>query len=204
MNPEMTGMEKSKIGLRVTKLIVEKLARAIIHITNTRVDPDTGRLGLSDQLAVRKIQSCMRRLDREWMSRWGDPISQMRADVELQCDNDHGEIKTIGEKTHGVGRLDCRACEVTFELVPGETIPRRLPLSKKCLYCKKGIVHVYHPKEWNTGRFNEPKTSEDVQLLSEVWKTSYGPKNEQNHGSEVRVGECDVCGRREVEVTTGK
>jgi hypothetical protein len=176
--------------LEVNEAIKHKLKRVIFSlITHTETN---GRLSKENQHAVRILESRMRAFDREWNARFGDLVSKMRAEVELQCNSDTGELIQLGEKWHGKGRLDCRACDVEYELLTGTQIPSIIPLSSKCLYCKRGITHVFTRRD-EGGYPYLPSTPQQLAISGQ---------NQPNEVATVRVYQCDACTKLKLEVIT--
>lgn len=124
-----------------------KLKRVIRYLAYSRITPG-GRLDPTDQRAVRLIESRQRLLEREWYARFGNDVQRERARIELQVDRDRGDLIHLAGRNHGVGRLDCRACDVEVEPAAGELgVGRLVSKARLCGYCHKGILHVYSVAE---------------------------------------------------------
>lgn len=166
--------ELAKQAARTTvDTLVVKLESAIQHLSKHVVD---GRLSEGDQYAVRVLRSRQRLLQRLFLFLHGTPAEKEIAKIELYVKSgDRGELVQMGEKNHGPGRLDCRACD------RGED---NAILAKLCFYCQMGIMHVY------TVRRPTPVVGPGSGVLNAP-ATRYEAPNEGLYV--VQVFECDNC-----------
>lgn len=120
--------------------ITGKLTRCIaalkVHVTGE------GRLDDADQHAVRILESRIRFLERLFRYLYGTPGEKVIAEIELSLvKRDDGTLVQLGEKNHGQGRMDCRACDREEIVVNGQAMQRTA--TRLCENCQAGIQHTY-------------------------------------------------------------
>jgi hypothetical protein len=131
--PQLLSKEKYEYAVKVA---IATYDRQIKLIVDQSTKPD-GRLTLDEQAKVRYLESKKRGVQRWYNFTYGTGKAHKDAVTETLVDLDDGTLVQLGEKLHGRGRLDCRACDSSFEGMQ----PTRF--SKLCTQCKRGIMHVY-------------------------------------------------------------
>jgi hypothetical protein len=172
--------------------ITAKLKRCIEPLKQ-HVTPE-GRLDDGDQYAMRVLESRIRLLERMWAFLHGDPKQVERANIELVVHKrDDGTLIQLGEKKHGVGRLDCRACDNEEIEINGVKVQQSA--SKLCTICQAGIMHCYTQRI--DGFEPTPSLTEGVGELNAL-ATRYDALNQSPQASQgevwvYKVLKCDSC-----------
>ena len=102
-----------------------------------------GRLDADHQYAVRVLASRHRELHRCVLvrSRPESDLDRKRADIELHLlRRDHGEVFRWFYGNHGIGRLDCPACDSDYTDGP-LGIQKKVSLTRLCIICGQGVQH---------------------------------------------------------------
>lgn len=175
--------------------ITSKLTRCIdalkVHVT-----PE-GRLDEYDQHAVRILQSRIRFLERLFNYLYGTEAEKTTANIEMNlvARRDDGTVVQIGEKKHGQGRMDCRACDTEEIKIDGRAVQRIA--TRLCVNCLQGIQHTY------TERM-DPKMSliehgVGITIPDEVQNAPDARYGHADRGNEpilavVQHRKCDNCG----------
>jgi len=193
-------LEEAADAMIIAKSVQEKLTRVIKYLAITKINRE-GRLNPDDQLAVRILESRQREIERLWLAEFApeDDPRRITAVQELALINrDTGKLIQLGEKNHGVGRLDCRACDKQDT----DQGPQRL--ARVCTICSNGIQHVYTQKIQTT---ETPRTGSErgrvVVILGEGLKIEpREPKRQETcFYKPVRTYHCDYCGQIQTQET---
>lgn len=169
------------------ELVKQKLTRSIKALAkHYAVD---GRLPPDIQYAVRILESRQRLWDRIYLKQYGPPALRAMAEQELNLNRDNGELIALGNKKHGVGRLNCRACDYDYD--NSGPFPVAIPQSTVCPTCQKGVKHVFTMSK-PPDPYQTPTQVETIES-----GTSQTPLRELYNGSKsvlwVKVCHCDWC-----------
>ena len=98
----------------------------------------------AQQLHIRQLNAQKRMVHREFTANYvGGPTGD-RAKAELAFIRpDTGELLELGTRKHGVGRLDCPACQTTVGTGKDALLPISVPMTSICANCNRGVQHTY-------------------------------------------------------------
>lgn len=181
-------MDQKEVAKKTIDAICGKLQRAVEALQRHEVG---GRLVEADQHAVRILESRQRLLERLFLFVHGLDAEKDIAKVELMVRrNDDGSLIQLGEKKHGVGRLECRACD------RAEDGSRE---AKLCPTCRSGIQHVFTTRiDGADGVEIEGGNLPPVPVLQNALRSRQGLGT--GDFLVVRVRECDNCTAQEFEL----
>lgn len=201
MKPQLSNTEADDTGASI-QAVCKKLDHVIgyLKILGQVTNPNI-------QHAIRIIQSRKRELHRIWDSRYGGVFAMTKARIELSvAKRDMGQLVVIGEKKHGVGRLDCRACATAIVSTVSSLFP--MPLSRLCNHCSSGIQHAYEIEDF-TPAVEPGGPNPSDQPAQRAVEVANGPQDLQILVDQpitpgiLRVERhfhCDNCGAHDVEI----
>ena len=138
----------------VVTLVSKKLGRVIKYIAENGGRP----LRPEQQHAIRILESRKRMWRREFLARYGVGQAHARAVIELQKikSQDNGDLLEFNGSKHGVGRLDCTACDFAYTDYGG--FPMQESMAQVCPKCSSGVFHVKTIGRWPEGTVIDPVT----------------------------------------------